>query len=40
MVGLALSLNFKEVNRFKDLRNVSGKLYDALTFKIELDNLL
>jgi len=36
MVKLALSSGFKEINRFKDLRIVNGKKYDAVTFKIEL----
>jgi len=36
MVNLALSSGFKEINRYKDLRVVNGKNYDALTFKIEL----
>lgn len=36
MVNLALSSGFKEINRYKDLRIVNNKTYDALTFKIEL----
>lgn len=36
MIGLANSLGFKEINRFKNLRNVNGKFYDALTFEIEI----
>ena len=36
MVKLALSSGFKEINRYKDLRVVNGKKYDALTFKIKL----
>lgn len=36
MINLALSLGFKEINRFENLRIVNGKHYDALTFKIKL----
>ena len=36
MINLAKSLGFEEVNRFKDLRTVRDKKYDALTFKIIL----
>lgn len=39
MIGLANSLNFKEINRFKELRNVNGKLFDALTFKLDLSEI-
>ena len=36
MINLALRLGFKEINRYKDLRTVKNKKYDALTFEIEL----
>lgn len=36
MINLALSAGFKEVNRYKNLRNVNGKNFDALTFKLDL----
>lgn len=36
MINLAKSLGFEEVNRFKDLRTVRDRKYDALTFKIIL----
>ena len=35
MIKLAESLGFVEVNRFKNLRFVRGKTYDALTFKVQ-----
>lgn len=36
MIHVAEKIGFKEVNRFKDIRSVNGKKYDALTFVIEL----
>lgn len=36
MINLAKSLGFEEINRYKDLRTVNGKKYDALTFRIYL----
>lgn len=36
MIKLALYSGFKEVNRFKNIRNVNDKQFDALTFKINL----
>lgn len=36
MVHVAEKVGFKEINRFKEIRNVNGKKYDALTFVIDL----
>ena len=36
MIGLATSLGFKEINRYKDLRTVNGKKYDGLTFELKI----
>ena len=36
MINLAKSLGFEEINRYKNLRTVNDKKYDALTFKINL----
>ena len=40
MIGLAEKLGFIEVRRIKDLREVNGKKYDALTFAITKDEFL
>lgn len=36
MIHVAEKVGFKEINRFKEIRNVNGKKYDALTFVIDL----
>lgn len=36
MVHVAEKVGFKEINRFKEIRNVNGKKYDDLTFVIDL----
>ena len=36
MIHVAEKIGFKEINRFKEIRNVNGKKYDALTFVINL----
>lgn len=36
MIHVAEKVGFKENNRFRELRNVNGKKYDALTFVIDL----
>lgn len=36
MIHVAEKIGFKEINRFKNLRFVNGKNYDALTFVINL----
>lgn len=36
MIHVAEKVGFKEINRFKGIRNVNGKKYDALTFVIDL----
>lgn len=36
MVHVAEKVGFKEINRFKEIRTVNGKKYDALTFVITL----
>lgn len=37
MIHLAEKLDFKEINRKKNLRTVKGKQYDGLTFILKLD---
>ncbi|NLN83065.1 MAG: GNAT family N-acetyltransferase [Firmicutes bacterium] len=37
VIGLMNKLGFVEVNRQKNLRQVRGKLYDGLTFKLDVD---
>ena len=36
MIHVAETIGFKEINRYKEIRNVNGKKYDALTFVIDL----
>lgn len=36
MIHVAEKVGFKEINRFKGIRTVNGKKYDALTFVITL----
>ena len=36
MIHVAEKVGFKEINRFKKIRIVNGKKYDALTFVINL----
>ena len=36
MIHVAEKIGFKEINRYKEIRNVNGKKYDALTFVIDL----
>lgn len=36
MIHVAEKVGFMEINRFKGIRNVNGKKYDALTFVIDL----
>lgn len=38
VIGLIEKLRFKECMRKKDLRKVRGKLYDGLTFKLDLNS--
>ena len=40
MMRMAAKLGFEEVGRIKDLREVNGKKYDALTFAITKDKFL
>ena len=40
MIALAKKLGFAEVGRIKDLREVNGKRYDALTFAITKEEFL
>ena len=36
MIALARKLSFRKVQRIKDLREVDGRRYDALTYQLEL----
>lgn len=36
MIHVAKKIGFKEINRFEKTRNVNGRLFDALTFVINL----
>lgn len=36
MIHVAEKVGFREINRFKEIRSVNGKKFDALTFEIDL----